>query len=76
MVRESVRTTLTISSSQRDLVDELKRIIHVALLAKYFAYQVRVRKTSQKTARRNQYYVARITVDISVQVDDPQTKLF
>ena len=77
MAREKTRTTITLSSSKKELVDELKRIVHVALLSKYFASAVRVRKTTQKTTRLNHpYYEAKITIDVSVEVDEQQTKLF
>lgn len=76
-MKEKVTITIRLTSRKRELVDEMKRIVHVALLSKYFASQVRVRKTVQKTTRWNyQRYEAKITVDISVEVDDQQTKLF
>ena len=76
MARVTARTTLRLSSSQKELVDELKQIVHIALLSKYLASEVRVRKTIQKTTRWNYpYYEATITVDISFEDKMQQTTL-
>ena len=77
MAREKTRTTITLSSSKKELVDEIKRLLHVALLDKYSPSDVRARKTVQKTTKWNrQVYEAKITVEISVEVAELQKKLF
>lgn len=72
-MKEKVTTTIRLTSRKRELVDEVKRIVHVALLSKYFANAVRVRKTVQKTTKWNrQVYEAKITVEISVKIAELQ----
>ena len=77
MERKITRTTITLSSSIKELVDIQKQILHVALLSKYSPSAVRARKTVQKTTRWNrQYYEAKITIDIAVEVAEQQVTLF
>ena len=76
MARETIRTTIRLSSSKKEPVDEIKRIIHVALLRNYLPCYVRARKTVQQTTRWNYpYYEAKITVYTSVETDGQQTTL-
>ena len=76
-MKEKVTTTILLTSGKQEIVDEIKRILHPALLEKYSPSAVRARKTIQKTTKWNrQVYEAKITVDISVEVDEQQTTLF
>ena len=76
-MREQIATTILITSRTREIVDEMKRILHPALLEKHSPSAVIVRKTTQKITKWNrQVYEAKITVETWVEVAEQQTTLF